>query len=141
MLMRNLTLMIVVLLTGRLFGQTNISQEKCTTLFDTTINRTIYLSADTMPEFTYGQDSLMKFLSNNVKFPDTEADCEGIIFITFIVETDGKMTNHRVLRGICAPFDKEALRVAKLIPTFKAGKCDGKNVPVRYIIPIKFTLQ
>ena len=107
---------------------------------DSLNNITIFTVVEEMPEFPGGQDSLMKFLLNNLKWPN-EADCMGSVYISFIVEADGTLSHKGILRGICDPFDKEALRVINLIPQWKPGKQNGIAVPVKFVMPIKFALK
>ena len=108
-------------------------------MFDSISNRTIYEVVDSMPEFPGGIDSLHKFIMNNLRWPN-EADCVGKVYISFIVESDGIITNKIILKGICDPFDKEALRVISSMPRWRAGKCKGKAVAVKFIVPINFKL-
>jgi protein TonB len=124
-----------------LFGQTSSTNKACKVQLDTLSNREIYFEVDSMPEFPGGRDSLMKFIVDNLRYPSIEIDCEGTIFISFVVEIDGSLTNKSFKRKICEPLDKEAMRVVDLMPRWKAGQCNGKLVPVRYVMPIKFVLN
>lgn len=63
------------------------------------------------------------------------------MYVTFIIETDGSVTNARILRGIGGGCDKEALRVIENMPKWIAGKQDGKPVRVQFNMPIKFSLE
>ncbi len=97
-----------------------------------------------MPTYRGGDDSLDAVLGRNIKVPST--DChEGTIFITFIVEADGSVSNIRIFRGFTGGhgelFNEEALRVVGLLTDWIPGQCDGKNVPVQHIQAIKFRLS
>jgi protein TonB len=98
-----------------------------------------------MPEFPGGANELSKFISTNIQYPATakENGIEGIVYVNFIIETDGSIRNIRVLRGIprCPECDLEALRVTRLMPAWKPGKQRGKTVPVSFALPIKFTIN
>jgi periplasmic protein TonB len=94
-----------------------------------------------MPEFPGGIDSLKVFIGNNLMWPNTEVDFAGTVYIPVIVETDGSLTIKKVIRGIENSADAEALKVIDNMPKWKAGKCTGTDVPVRYIIPVKFVLK
>ena len=70
-----------------------------------------------------------------------DAGVQGIVYVTFVVEPDGNITNVKVLRGIGAGCDDEALRVVKAMPKWKPGKQRGKSVRVQFNLPIRFTLR
>ncbi len=140
--MRCIFTIIMFFLTSLLFGQTNNTQEKCVFIFDTISNRTIYQFVDSMPKFIGGEDSLKKFIKNNFKWPnDGDIDFQGSVYISFIVESDGSLTNKSILRGIYQHADKEAMRIINIMPKWKSGKCEGRAVPVKYYLPIKFETE
>ena len=64
-----------------------------------------------------------------------------VVLVTFVVEVDGSITDVRVLRGIGAGCDEEAVRVVKSMPRWVPGKQRGQPVRVQFNLPIKFTLQ
>ena len=64
----------------------------------------------------------------------------GTVFITFIVEKDGSVTNIKVLRGIGGGCDEEAVRVVEAMPKWKSGMHEGKPVRVVFNLPVKYTL-
>ena len=70
-----------------------------------------------------------------------ESGINGRVFVTFVVETDGRVTDIKVLRGIGGGCDEEAVRVVKNMPKWDPGKQRGKPVRVQFNLPIKFTLQ
>ena len=92
------------------------------------------------PEFPGGVKAALQFIRENLQYPNTGADVEGSVIISFIVEKDGSLTNLEVHRSLYPPFDKEALRVVKLMPKWIPGKQDGKAVRSKYTIPITFIL-
>ncbi|MCF8298968.1 MAG: energy transducer TonB [Saprospiraceae bacterium] len=63
-----------------------------------------------------------------------------LVYVTFVIEKDGSLTNIRILRGIGAGCDEEAIKVIKAMPNWESGKQRGKAVRVQYNMPIKFTL-
>jgi TonB family protein len=95
-----------------------------------------------MPEFPGGQDALMKYVSSKIAYPEeaVESGIEGTVFITFVVEPDGRITNVMPLRGLGAGLTEEAIRVAKGMPNWKPGMQRGKAVRVQYNLPIRFKL-
>ena len=124
-----------------LFAQTNIVKKDCITEFDTISNRTVCINVDSMPEFPGGVESLSKFLHDNLRWPknDDGACCK--IYFSFIVETDGSLTNRKILRSIGKEVDDAALKVIDKMPNWTPGKCKGKIVPVRIIIPLEVHLK
>lgn len=70
-----------------------------------------------------------------------DAGVQGAVYVTFVVEPDGNITNVKVLRGIGAGCDDEAIRVVKAMPKWKPGKQRGKSVRVQFNLPIRFTLR
>lgn len=87
-------------------------------------------------------NSLYGYLQENLKYPVSakEKGIEGLVAVAFIVREDGSITDAAVLRGIGGGCDEEALRVIKESGTWTPGKLDGKAVPVRMRLPIKFKL-
>jgi len=98
---------------------------------------------DTDPEFVGGIDSLYRYIVNNIHYPE-KAKAEGVsgrVYVRFIVETDGSVTNAEVLRGIGSDCDEEALRVVQAMPRWKPATKDGHPVRAQYHLPIYFKLQ
>jgi TonB family protein len=83
--------------------------------------------ADKMCDFNGGQKALYKFLGKNIKYPAKAADdgVQGRVFVQFTVKKDGSLDNFRILRGVRADLDNEALRVAKLMPNWISGTKNG----------------
>ena len=96
-----------------------------------------------MPEFPGGEAALRQFLATAVKYPviAQENGIQGRVYVTFVVNTDGSITDARIARGVDPSIDKEALRVVNTLPKWKPGKQRGKPVRVSYTVPINFVLQ
>lgn len=103
----------------------------------------IFTVVESMPEFPGGTGELYKYLGNSIKYPPLakESGIQGRVFVNFVVEPDGSISNVKVLRGIGGGCDEEAVRVVENMPSWKPGKQRGKAVRVSYNLPIKFTLQ
>lgn len=103
----------------------------------------IFMVVESMPEFPGGEAALTKYLFDNIEYPQMakESGIQGRVFVTFVVERDGNVTDVRVLRGIGGGCDEEAIRVVKGMPNWTPGKQRGKPVRVQFNLPIKFTLQ
>lgn len=96
-----------------------------------------------MPEFPGGEIALLKFISNAIRYPVTaqKTGIQGKVYVTFIVDKDGGITDVRISQGVDPLLDREALRVVKSLPKWNPGKQRGKPVRVSYTIPINFVLQ
>ncbi len=102
----------------------------------------IFQVVETMPTFPGGDAARIKYLQNNLKYPTMarESGIQGKVFVTFVVEKDGSITDVKVLRGIGGGCDEEAVRVIKNMPKWKPGKQRGKPVRVQFNMPIVFKL-
>ncbi|MAO01689.1 MAG: hypothetical protein CMD05_02000 [Flavobacteriales bacterium] len=98
---------------------------------------------ENMPEFPGGDLGLMKYIQKNVRYPAIakEYNITGKVYISFIVDKQGSVTNVKVVRGVDKNLDEEAVRVVKSLPKYKPGKQRGKPVRVMFTIPINFTLN
>ena len=98
---------------------------------------------ETMPQFLGGKLMLMKYLADNIKYPASavKAKKQGRVIVTFIVQKDGSVTHAKIAKSIDPELDAEALRVVKGMPKWTPGTQNGKPVSVRYMVPVKFSLQ
>lgn len=102
-----------------------------------------FMVVENMPEFPGGDLGLMKFIQKNVRYPAIakEYNITGKVYVSFIVDKQGSVTNVKIVRGVDKNLDAEALRVVSLLPKYKPGKQRGKAVRVMFTIPINFTLN
>jgi TonB family C-terminal domain len=102
-----------------------------------------FIVVEQMPEFPGGTEELQKYLNNNIRYPVSalENGIQGRVICEFVINSDGRVTNAKVIRGIDASLDAEALRVINNMPPWKPGKQRGKAVKVRYTLPVNFKLQ
>ncbi|MBE6343323.1 MAG: energy transducer TonB [Bacteroidales bacterium] len=103
----------------------------------------IFKVVEEMPEFPGGSAKLMEYIQKNIKYPmmARESDIQGRVFVNFVVEPDGSISNVAVLRGIGGGCDEEAVRVVNSMPKWKPGKQRGSAVRCAYTVPIIFKLQ
>ncbi len=103
----------------------------------------IFSKVDREPEFPGGNESFMKFLSKNIHYPDIDKknNIQGKVYINFIVERDGSLTDIKALRGPSKTTEEEAIRALKASPKWKPGVQDKRPVRVVYTIPVSFTLN
>ena len=105
---------------------------------------TTWIAVQEMPEYQGGEAALLKYISENTSYPEIAKTngTQGKVIVRFSVETDGKVNNVTILKGVDPELDKEAIRVVSTLPAFaKPGINDGKPVPVWYMVPITFTLK
>jgi TonB family protein len=102
----------------------------------------IFTVVEDMPSFPGGDDARIKMLVDNIKYPQfaKEKGIQGTVYVTFVINTDGNVSDVKVLRGIGGGCDEEAVRVVNLMPKWKPGYQDGKPVRVQFNMPIRFTL-
>ena len=102
----------------------------------------IYDFPTQMPRFPGGGPAMDAFIQENTKYPESaKADKEqGKVYVSFVVEQDGKITDIQIKKGVSKSLDAEAARVVGLMPNWEPGKNRGKAVRTRYTLPIVFTL-
>ena len=114
-------------------GKKVIDDFKDNTVYNITI-------VEEKPEYPGGYDNMQNYIIENVKYPETARiyKIQGTVFITFIVEVDGSLSNFKIEKGIGAGCDEEAERVIRKMPAWTPGKQNNKNVRVQVMVPIKF---
>jgi protein TonB len=116
------------------------------TIVETTPNLETILETtvvDQLPEFPGGEDELIKFLTENMNYPELarEKGTEGRVVIGFVVNKEGEIDVLKLKRGIGDGCDKEAIRVVNKMPKWKPAKFNGKTVSVYFDLPIQFDLE
>jgi protein TonB len=100
-------------------------------------DNSIYNTAgiEVKPDFPGGMEKFYKFVGNNYQTPEEEG-LKGKVYVTFVVEKDGSLTDIKVLRDIGYGTGKEAIRVLNKCPRWTPGEQNGKKVRVLYSLPI-----
>jgi protein TonB len=103
----------------------------------------IFTAVEIQPTFPGGYGELQKWLSKNIKYPKAaqRANVQGKVFVSFVVDEYGRISNPSILKGLGFGLDEEALRAVGAMPNWVPGKQGGRSVKVRYQIPINFTLS
>ena len=103
----------------------------------------IFNHVEVMPEFPGGISALMKFLSDNIKYPEEAAKkgISGKVQLRFVVTPDGSVDDVQVIKSLDSLCDQEAVRVAKLMPKWIQGKQSGEPVSVYFSLPVTFRLS
>ena len=101
-----------------------------------------YLIVDEMPEFPGGNDKIIDYIQQNIKYPveACEDKIQGRVFVNFIVEPDGSLSDIFVIRGIGGGCDEEAMRIIQNMPKWKPGKLNGEIVRCSCTVPVVFEL-
>jgi len=107
------------------------------------VTEEIFVVVEDQPLFPGGNAAMMKFLSDNIKYPviAQENNIQGRVICNFVVERDGSITDVQVVRGVDPSLDREAVRVIQQMPRWKPGKQRGQAVRVRFTLPVVFRLQ
>lgn len=86
---------------------------------------------------------MIEYINKNISYPQKAIDdnIQGTVYVTFVIEANGSISNAKILRGIGGGCDEEAIRIVKNMPPWEPGKQRGKPVRVQYNLPIKFTTQ
>ena len=103
-------------------------------------NETIFTVVEKEPEFLGGMRAVEDYLTSNVRYPAaaSAANRKGKVFISFIVRSDGRITDVAVLKGLGYGCDQEAVRVISAMPNWKPGSQSGRPVNVKYIVVVPF---
>jgi len=143
----NLTFLFGFILTANLV----FSQKDSTTSIEIVFDRSSIVKSDKMelyevdekPEFPGGNSALEKFIATNVTYPieAMNINIEGTVYIKFLIEKDGSVSECTILKSVHELLDNETLRLVKSMPKWKPGKFKGDIVKVWYIIPVRFRLN
>lgn len=103
----------------------------------------IFVVVENQPVFPGGEKALVEFISRNLKYPveSEKKGVQGTVFANFVIETDGSVSNVKILRGLNQECDAEVIRVISMMPKWTPGTQKGKPVRVSFNIPVKFALS
>lgn len=98
---------------------------------------------EVLPEYPGGMRGLAQYLRHTIRYPKEarRARASGTVFVGFVIHADGKVSDVHILKGIHQACDAEAVRVIEIMPPWQAGRQQGRPVPVRYSLPIRFVMQ
>lgn len=98
---------------------------------------------DTEAGFPGGAAAMQKWIADNVQYPQTaiEMNEQGRVYLSFVVEPDGSISNIAVERGVSSDLDREAKRLLRKMPKWSAGEAGGRKARTRCRLPINFTLN
>jgi TonB family protein len=102
-----------------------------------------FVVVEEMPMFPGGDPELLKYISENTKYPDAakNQNIQGKVIVRFCITAKGGVSLISVIKSVSPELDAEAMRVVNTLPAFQPGRQGGKAVPVWYMVPIAFTLK
>jgi protein TonB len=128
-------------------GSVTDANYACSTEVDSVDGLPVYTIVKQMPEFKGGEEARIKFLTDNIRYPEayTDSIMRTLVYVTFVIDTRGNVTNICILNRAdpesFTPFEKESMRVVSLMPAWVPGKEGRKKVPVKFVMPIRYELQ
>lgn len=115
-----------------------LSTDSIQTKKDSEDNHVLAGVVEQMPSFPGGNYALLKYLEENVRYPDTEACVSGRVIVRFLINEDGSIGKVEIAKSLAPEFDAEAIRVVKAMPKWIPGMQMGEMVKVSYTLPINF---
>lgn len=137
----------LLLITGAsTFAQSTDSlYSSCVPKPDTLDGQKVYIVADKLPEFPGGTGEMLSYIRKNLKYPPTQEDLQGTIYLTCVIDTAGRIRNacliKKLVPGMTTAIEAEALRVVSSMPAWTPGEEKGRRIPVRTFIPIKINIK
>lgn len=133
----------VLLILALLFTYVMVNAQSNSGSKEKTSNEKIYDVVEMPPSFPGGQAALLAWIASHVNYPQKamESRIEGRVIVGFVIECDGSVSQAKILHGVDSLFNKEAIRVVMGMPKWTPGRQNGKNVRVKYNVPVNFRLQ
>ena len=102
-----------------------------------------YTTVETMPEFNGGNKALFAYLGENIKYPKNaeSENKEGMVYVSFVIDKNGKVKDTKVVKGFDTACENEALRVLEAMPDWTPGVQAGQTVDVQLTLPVRFQLN
>jgi periplasmic protein TonB len=98
----------------------------------------VFVVVEQMPEYPGGPEAMLRYISKNLRYPrDSKSNTPTSIFVEFIIERDGTITNVKTVRGVNEAMNREAERVVSTFPSWIPGMQNGRTVRVKQVLPIR----
>ncbi|MFM2224675.1 MAG: hypothetical protein RJA07_877 [Bacteroidota bacterium] len=132
------TILLISVFVGLLLTNLKAQSEK-----GDTAQKQVFRMVEQMPEFYFGEDSMSRFISNNLIYPiiAKQKGLQGKVIIQFVVNSDGTLSDYKILRDIGEGCGQAVVDVVRKMPKWKPGKQNGKFVNVYFVLPISFSLN
>jgi len=139
--MRKIQVVLIVMLLGLSGGA--FGQAGGTDSLSSSSDSTIMVLLDNEPTFKGGMEQMRKWLSKNLKYPPAakEAGIEGIVYVEFVVEKNGSISNVVVKQGVAPILDEAAVKAVQSMPRWRPCKYKGKRARCMMVLPIQFKLN
>lgn len=133
----------VLFILALLFTYVMVNAQSNTGSKEKTSNEKIYDVVEMPPSFPGGQAALLAWIASHVNYPQKamESRIEGRVIVGFVIECDGSVSQAKILHGVDPLLDDEAIRVVMGMPKWTPGRQNGKNVRVKYNVPVNFRLR
>jgi periplasmic protein TonB len=101
-----------------------------------------FITVEEMPEYVGGTEAMVRFIQRKIHYPAAarRTGVDGTVYVSFVIDPEGKIINPSILRGISADCDAEALRLISMMPLWKAGRQNHTPVSVKMVLPIRFKI-
>jgi TonB family protein len=108
----------------------------------TSAQQQVFVVVEEMPKFSGDENDISRFLSSTIKYPPQarELGLQGIVYVSFVINEIGEVTEPRIARGVAPDLDEAALNAIRKMPNWTPGKQRGQNVSVQMTLPVKFDL-
>lgn len=133
----------IILLASLFISSCAFCQNELDSIVSYQLERTIYRKVEEMPQMPWTKNEFSAFIHKNLQYPKAalKEEIEGTVWVGFIVNEDGSLSDFFIKEGKTKEMNAEALRLARMIPNIKPGKVAGKEVNVIISIPIRFRLD
>lgn len=131
--------LILVSLNG--WTQSEIKNVGCMLIVDSFGIGEIYSYVDSMPHYPGGDDLLDKFILESLRIPEDFISWNSKVITQFVVDTIGRLTDKKIIRGLNEDLNNEVLAVLNKMPSWVPGKCNGRLVPVVFVLPVIIRLK
>ena len=123
--------------------ESSVTDENENTSESSVVDNKVYSVVEQMPNFPGGEEALMKFINEHIKYPQSalEQGTQGTVMLRFVVTGTGGIGEVQILKGLDPDCDDEAKRVVKSLPKFNPGMQQGRPVSVWYTTPVRFVIE
>lgn len=130
-----ISIVFIILTAYASIGQTHETNESL-------IEGPVFVAVEQMPNFPGGNVKLMEYIGSHLQYPKVAQDkgIQGRVIVSFVVNTDGSISDAEIVRSLDPSCDEEVLRLVNSMPRWIPGKTDGKNVRVQYTMPLMFKM-
>ena len=123
------------------WSQSEMKEELCVIRLDSFGNGGHYSIVDSMPHFPGGNELVNKFILENLKIPEDFISWNSKVITQFVVDTNGHLSDKKIIKGINEDLNNAVLAVLDKMPPWVPGKCNGRLVPVVFVLPVIIELQ